>query len=308
MRLAARDPPSRHWSGDCGRDDGSLRALAVVHNETSTAITNPIAEVRRVLDQVGHAALLLVDTVSSLGSIEYRHDEWGVDVSIAASQKGLMLPPGLCFHAISEKALAAHGKAKLARSYWDWGPMLDANETGYFPYTPATNMLFGLREALAILAEEGLARVYARHHRLAEATRRAVTAWGLELYCTEPEVRSDTVTAVRVGEDLDAEALREEILQGYDLSLGAGLGPLKGEVFRIRPSRQLQRADARGDPERHRARPSRDGTRCPGWCEPRLSTTSRRHHDSTPQLPLTPALSPKGGEGGTASHSPRSRL
>ena len=214
-------------------DDGSLRALAVVHNETSTAITNPIAEVRRVLDQVGHAALLLVDTVSSLGSIEYRHDEWGVDVSIAASQKGLMLPPGLCFHAISEKALAAHGKAKLARSYWDWGPMLDANETGYFPYTPATNMLFGLREALAILAEEGLARVYARHHRLAEATRRAVTAWGLELYCTEPEVRSDTVTAVRVGEDLDAEALREEILQGYDLSLGAGLGPLKGEVFRI---------------------------------------------------------------------------
>ncbi len=214
-------------------DDGSLRALAVVHNETSTAITNPIAEVRRVLDQVGHAALLMVDTVSSLGSIEYRHDEWGVDVSIAASQKGLMLPPGLCFHAISEKALAAHGKAKLARSYWDWGPMLDANETGYFPYTPATNMFFGLREALAILAEEGLARVYARHHRLAEATRRAVTAWGLELYCTEPEARSDTVTAVRVGKDLDAEALRREILDGYSLSLGAGLGPLKGEVFRI---------------------------------------------------------------------------
>ena len=214
-------------------DDGSLHALAVVHNETSTAITNPVAEVRRVLDRVGHAALLLVDTVSSLGSIAYRHDEWGVDVSIAASQKGLMLPPGLGFHAISEKALAAHGKAKLARSYWDWGPMLDANETGYFPYTPATNMLFGLREALAILAEEGLAHVHARHHRLAEATRQAVAAWGLELYCTEPEARSDTVTAVRVGEDLDAEALREEILQGYDLSLGAGLGPLKGEVFRI---------------------------------------------------------------------------
>ena len=214
-------------------DDGSIRALAVVHNETSTAITNPIAEVRRVLDHVGHTALLLVDTVSSLGSIECRHDEWGVDVSIAASQKGLMLPPGLCFHAISEKALAANAKAKLARSYWDWRPMLDANATGYFPYTPATNMLFGLREALALLAEEGLAQVYARHHRLAEATRRAVTAWGLELYCLEPEARSDTVTAVRVGEDLDAEALRREILESYDLSLGAGLGPLKSEVFRI---------------------------------------------------------------------------
>lgn len=214
-------------------DDGSVRAVAVVHNETSTAVTNPIAEVRRVIDRVGHEALLLVDVVSSLGSIEYRHDEWGADVSIAASQKGLMLPPGLCFHAVGKKALAAHGRARLARSYWDWAPMLEANETGYFPYTPATNMLFGLREALGILAEEGLGGVFARHHRLAEATRRAVTAWGLELYCTEPGSRSDTVTAVKVGAELDAEALREGILRSYNLSLGAGLGPLKGEVFRI---------------------------------------------------------------------------
>ncbi len=214
-------------------DDGSLRALAVVHNETSTAVTNPIAEVRRVLDSVGHEALLLVDAVSSLGSIEYRHDAWGVDVSIAASQKGLMLPPGLCFHAISGKALEARGRAKLARSYWDWGPMLEANETGYFPYTPATNMLFGLRAALEMLAEEAPANVFARHHRLAEATRRAVTAWGLELYCTEPEARSDTVTALQIGAVLDAEALRREILEGYDLSLGAGLGPLRGEVVRV---------------------------------------------------------------------------
>jgi alanine-glyoxylate transaminase/serine-glyoxylate transaminase/serine-pyruvate transaminase len=176
---------------------------------------------------------LLVDTISSLASIDYRHDAWGVDVTIAGSQKGLMLPPGLSFNAISAKALAAAEKAKLPRSYWDWRPMLAANETGYFPYTPGTNLLYGLDAAVAMLLEEGLINVFARHDRHAEATRRAVRGWGLEVQCAEPRHYSSSLTAVRVPEGHSADALRATILGKYNMSLGNGLGPLKDRVFRI---------------------------------------------------------------------------
>ncbi len=211
----------------------AYKAVAVVHNETSTGVTNRIAEVRRAIDDLGHPALLMVDAVSSLGSIDYQHDEWGVDVTVAGSQKGLMLPPGLSFNAVSQKAVAASESAGLARSYWDWSKMLSFNRDGFFPYTPATNLLYGLREAIAMLHEEGLDNVFARHDRLAEVTRCAITAWGLEIFCVEPTKFSSTVTAVLMPDGADADELRHMILERFDMSLGAGLGKLKGKVFRI---------------------------------------------------------------------------
>ena len=211
----------------------AIKAVCVVHNETSTGCTSRIEEVRAALDAAGHPALLLVDTISSLGSIEFRHDDWGVDVTVAGSQKGLMLPPGLSFNAVSEKALAASETAKLPRAFWDWKPMLAANATGYFPYTPATNMLYALDTALDMLDEEGLTNVFARHDRHAEAARRAVRAWGLEVQCEEPRHYSSALTAVRVPEGHSANALRVAILERYDMSLGNGLGRLNDRVFRI---------------------------------------------------------------------------
>ncbi len=210
-----------------------IRAVCVVHNETSTGCTSRIDEVRAAMDAAKHPALLLVDTISSLASIDFRHDEWGVDVTVAGSQKGLMLPPGLSFNAVSDKALKAAESAKLPRSYWDWRPMLEANKTGYFPYTPGTNLLFGLHEAVKLLREEGLANVFARHDRHAEATRRAVRGWGLEVQCAEPRHYSSSLTAVRVPEGHSADALRATILEKYNMSLGNGLGILKDRVFRI---------------------------------------------------------------------------
>ena len=210
-----------------------IKAVCVVHNETSTGVTSRIAEVRRAIDKAGHPALFMVDTISSLASIDYRHDEWGVDVTVAGSQKGLMLPPGLSFNAVSDKAIAASKNAKLPRSYWDWQSMLTMNKTGYFPYTPATNLLYGLREAVAMLLEEGLDNVFARHDRLAEATRRCVRSWGLEILCAEPREYSSSLTAVMTPSGHDADALRATILDRFDMSLGNGLGKLKGKVFRI---------------------------------------------------------------------------
>jgi len=210
-----------------------IKAVAVVHNETSTGVTHPLERVRKALDAAGHDALLMADTVSSLASIDYRHDEWRVDVAIAASQKGLMLPPGLSFNAISPKALSARDKAKCPRSYWDWGPILQANEGGFFPYTPSTNLLYGLREALVILEEEGLEAVFSRHKRLARAGQAAVEAWGFEFYCTDAAARSPVVTAFLMPEGRDADALRKTVLDRYDLSLGGGLGPLQGRVIRL---------------------------------------------------------------------------
>ena len=221
------------------RDDRSraIKAVAVVHNETSTGVASRIGEIRRAMDRADHPALLLVDTISSLGSIDYRHDEWRVDVTIGCSQKGLMLPPGLGLNAISAKARAASASARLPRAYWDWAPMLADNTTGFFPYTPATNLLYGLREAIAMLREEGLDRVFARHCRHGEATRRAVRAWGLELVCQNPDEYSSSLTAVMIpdgaGTNEDADALRRIILDRFDMSLGSGLGKLKGKVFRI---------------------------------------------------------------------------
>jgi alanine-glyoxylate transaminase/serine-glyoxylate transaminase/serine-pyruvate transaminase len=210
-----------------------IKAVCVVHNETSTGCTSRIDEVRAAIDAAKHPALLLVDTISSLASIDYRHDAWGVDVTVAGSQKGLMLPPGLSFNAVSAKALKAAETAKLPRSYWDWRPMLEANKTGYFPYTPGTNLLFGLNEAVKMLLEEGMANVFARHDRHAEATRRAVRAWGLEVQCAEPRHYSSALTAVRLPEGHSADALRATILEKYNMSLGNGLGILKDRVFRI---------------------------------------------------------------------------
>jgi alanine-glyoxylate transaminase/serine-glyoxylate transaminase/serine-pyruvate transaminase len=211
----------------------TIKAVCVVHNETSTGVVSRIAAVRKAIDSPEHPALLLVDTISSLASIDYRMDEWGVDVTVGGSQKGLMLPPGLSFNAISEKALAASKTAKLPRSFWGWDDMLKANKTGYFPYTPATNLLYGLREALAMLAEEGLENVFARHARHGEATRRAVRAWGLEVLCLEPAEYSGSLTAVLMPTGHDADALRAKILAAFDMSLGTGLGRLAGKVFRI---------------------------------------------------------------------------
>jgi alanine-glyoxylate transaminase/serine-glyoxylate transaminase/serine-pyruvate transaminase len=214
-------------------EDKSIRAVLVVHNETSTGVTSRVLEVRQAMDRARHPALLLVDTISSLGSIDYRHDEWGVDVTVGGSQKGLMLPPGLGFNAISDKAREAARSARLPRAYWDWQPMLAANPVGFFPYTPATNLLFGLREALCMLREEGLDRVFARHARLAEAARRAVQAWGLEILCADPAEFSHSLTAVLMPSGHNADDLRRVILERFNLSLGNGLGKLQGKVFRI---------------------------------------------------------------------------
>jgi len=217
-------------TADTGR---AVKAVLVVHNETSTGVLSPVREVREAMDATGHPALLFVDAVSSLASTDYRHDEWGVDVTVSGSQKGLMLPAGLGFNAISEKALAASRDAGLPRAYWNWEPILAANRTGYFPYTSATNLMVGLRESLRMLDEEGLDAVFARHERHAEATRRAVRSWGLDVVCTDERAHSPSVTAVRVPEGHDADKLRELVLERFDMSLGAGLGQLAGQVFRI---------------------------------------------------------------------------
>jgi alanine-glyoxylate transaminase/serine-glyoxylate transaminase/serine-pyruvate transaminase len=211
----------------------AIKAVTIVHNETSTGVVSRIAEVRKAMDRAGHPALLLVDTVSSLGLTDYRHDEWGVDVTVCGSQKGLMLPPGLGFNAASEKALKASSSARMPKSYWDWQAMITANQTGFFPFTPSTNLLFGLREALQMIQEEGMENVIARHNRFGEAARRAVRAWGLEVNCLNPQEYSNAVTAVRVPEGHDADALRKKILEKFNLSLGNGLGKLQGKVFRI---------------------------------------------------------------------------
>jgi alanine-glyoxylate transaminase/serine-glyoxylate transaminase/serine-pyruvate transaminase len=214
-----------------------IRAVCVVHNETSTGCVSPIAALRAAIGAARHPALLMVDTISSLASIDYRHDDWGVDVTVAGSQKGLMLPPGLSFNAVSERALAASRAAKLPRSYWDWRPMLEANDSFYFPFTPATNLVRGLQEALTMLEEEGLPNVFARHGRHGAATRAAVEAWGLEdcieLQCQAPTDYSSSLTAVRLSDGYSADALRALILERFNMSLGNGLGMLKDRVFRI---------------------------------------------------------------------------
>jgi alanine-glyoxylate transaminase/serine-glyoxylate transaminase/serine-pyruvate transaminase len=215
-----------------------IKAVAVVHNETSTGVTSNIAAVRKAMDAAGHPALLLVDTISSLGSIDYRHDEWGVDVTIAGSQKGLMLPPGLSFNAVSAKALEASKTAGLPRAYWAWDEIIAANASGYWPTTPSTNLLYGLSAALDQLLAEGMPNVFARHDRHAEATRRAVRAWGLEILCTNPAEYSSALTAVLMpldasGKSHDADALRKRVLERFNMSLGTGLGKLAGRVFRI---------------------------------------------------------------------------
>jgi alanine-glyoxylate transaminase / serine-glyoxylate transaminase / serine-pyruvate transaminase len=211
----------------------AIKAVCVVHNETSTGAVTRVPEVRDALNRSGHPALLMVDTISSLASMDYRMDEWGVDVTVGGSQKGLMLPPGLSFNAVSEKALSAAKSARLPRAYWNWEEMLAANQAGFFPYTPATNLLYGLREALDMLQEEGLDNVFARHARLAEATRRAVRAWGLEILCMEPAEYSNSLTALIMPEGHDADRVRSLILERFDMSLGAGLGKLRGKIFRI---------------------------------------------------------------------------
>jgi alanine-glyoxylate transaminase/serine-glyoxylate transaminase/serine-pyruvate transaminase len=211
----------------------AIKAVCVVHNETSTGVTSNVAAVRRALDATGHPALLMVDTISSLGSIDYRHDEWGVDVTVGGSQKGLMLPPGLSFNAVSRKARAAAASARLPRAFWDWEDMIAANARGYFPYTPATNMLQGLKVALDLIEAEGLPAVFARHTRAAEATRVAVRHWGLETQCANEAEHSASLTAVRLPEGHSADGLRAEILARSNMSLGNGLGPLADRVFRI---------------------------------------------------------------------------
>ena len=211
----------------------TIKAVMVVHNETSTGVTSRIPPIRRAIDAAGHPALLLVDTISSLGSVDYRHDEWGVDVTVSGSQKGLMLPPGLGFTAISDKARAAGRSNNLPRSYWDWEEMLKPNANGYFPYTPATNLLYGLREAVAMMLEEGLDNVFARHQRLAAATRAAVEAWGLEVLCQNPDEYSPVLTAVMMPDGKGADAFRALVLEKFDMSLGAGLSKLADKIFRI---------------------------------------------------------------------------
>ena len=212
---------------------GAVKAVMVVHNETSTGVTSRIPLIRQAIDRARHGALLMVDVISSLASIDYRHGEWGVDVSVACSQKGLMLPPGLGLNAVSDKALAAAKQGGMPRSYWDWEEMIKNNKSGFFPYTPATNLLYGLREALAMLREEGLAAVFARHARHAEATRRAVRGWGLEILCADPAEYSSVLTAVMMPQGHDADVLRAAVLSRFDMSLGVGLSRLAGKIFRI---------------------------------------------------------------------------
>ncbi|MBV8424040.1 MAG: aminotransferase class V-fold PLP-dependent enzyme [Candidatus Eremiobacteraeota bacterium] len=211
----------------------NIAAVMVAHNETSTGVTSRIGDVRAAIDRSGHPALLLVDTVSSLASIDYRHDEWRVDVMVCGSQKGLMLPPGIGINVVSKKALDAAKRSRFPRAYFDWLPIIEANSQGFYPYTPPTLMFFGLRESLRILKEEGLENTFARHARLAEATRRAVLGWGLEILARDPREYSNTLTAVVVPEDVDADDVRKKILQRFDVSLGVGLGKVKGRIFRI---------------------------------------------------------------------------
>ncbi|MCI3205522.1 MULTISPECIES: aminotransferase class V-fold PLP-dependent enzyme [Pandoraea] len=211
----------------------AIKAVCVVHNETSTGVTSDIAAVRRAIDAAGHPALLLVDTISGLGSADYRHDEWGVDVTVSGSQKGLMLPPGISFNAVSPKALEAGKQAKLPRAFWGWQEIIEANKNGYWPYTPNTNLLYGLSEALDMILEEGLDNVFARHQRLAEATRRAVNAWGLEIQCQDPAVYSPVLTGVVMPQGVDADEVRKRIYERFDMSLGQALGKIRGTMFRI---------------------------------------------------------------------------
>ena len=210
-----------------------IKAVCVVHNETSTGVISDIAAVRHAIDAARHPALLLVDTISGLASADYRHDEWGVDVTVAGSQKGLMLPPGISFNALSPKAMAAGEYAKLPRSFWGWAEMLEANKNGYFPYTPSTNLLYGLAESLDMILGEGLDNVFARHQRLAEATRRAVRAWGLQIQCADPGAYSPVLTGVMMPDGVNADAVRKLIYERFDLSLGQGLGTIRGKMFRI---------------------------------------------------------------------------
>ncbi|HYG41787.1 MAG TPA: aminotransferase class V-fold PLP-dependent enzyme [Bordetella sp.] len=240
LRVEFQEGDWRHGAdpGQIGKrlaeDSGhEIKAVCVVHNETATGVTSDVAAVRKAIDAAGHPALLMVDTISSLGSVDYRHDEWGVDVTVAGSQKGLMLPPGLSFNAFSAKALKASDTAALPRSYWDWKEMLAINPRGYFPYTPATNLLYGLHEALEMLFAEGLDQVYARHERHGEATRRAVRAWGLEILCLKPEQYSPALTAVMMPKGHSADAFRKTVLTNFNMSLGQGLSKLSDKVFRI---------------------------------------------------------------------------
>jgi alanine-glyoxylate transaminase/serine-glyoxylate transaminase/serine-pyruvate transaminase len=224
------DEIGRRLSADAER---RIKAVMVVHNETSTGVTSRVADVRAAIDRSGHPALLLVDTVSSLASIDYRHDEWRVDVMVCGSQKGLMLPPGIGLNVVSQKAIEASKRSTFPRSYFDWAPIIAANAQGFYPYTPPTLLMFGLREALTMLLEEGLENVFARHARLAQAAREAVRGWGLELLATDPREYSNTLTAIVVPEGVDADKIRTTILERFDMSLGVGLGKLKGRVFRI---------------------------------------------------------------------------
>ena len=217
-----------------GEDNNhQIKAVIVVHNETSTGVTSRVVEIGKAMANAKHTALLMVDTISSLATTDYRHDEWGVDVTVCSSQKGLMLPPGLGFNVISERALDRSKSAGLPKSYWDWRPMIEAGKKGFFPYTPATSLLYGLHEAIQMLLEEGMEMVFIRHALHAEATRRAVRAWQLEIYCTNPEEYSNSLTAVLMPEGYDSDQLRKIILEGSNMSLGNGLGKLKGKVFRI---------------------------------------------------------------------------
>ncbi len=211
----------------------AIKAVCIVHNETSTGVTSNVAEVRKAIDAASHPALLMVDTISSLASVDYRHEEWGVDVTVSGSQKGLMLPPGLSFTAVSEKALEASESSRLPKLFWSWAEMLPHNKNGFFPYTPGTNLLYGLVEAIDMLHEEGLERVFARHNRHAEATRRAVRAWGLEILCRDPACYSPVLTAVLMPEGHNADEFRRVVLEHFDMSLGAGLSKIAGKVFRI---------------------------------------------------------------------------
>lgn len=211
----------------------TIKAVCVVHNETSTGVTSNIAVVRKAIDAAGHPALLLVDTISGLASADYRHDEWGVDVTVSGSQKGLMLPPGISFNAVSQKAITASKSARLPRAFWDWSDIIEMNKLGYWPYTPNTNLLYALHEALEMILGEGLENVFARHQRLAAACRLAVKAWGLEVQCNDPAVYSPVLTGVMTPEGVDADKVRKLIYERFNMSLGTGLGKMKGRMFRI---------------------------------------------------------------------------
>lgn len=210
-----------------------VKAVCVVHNETSTGVTSDIAAVRRAIDAAGHPALLIVDTISGLASADYRHDEWGVDVTVSGSQKGLMLPPGISFNAVSQKAIAAGKNARLPKAFWDWTDIIEMNQAGYWPYTPNTNLLYGLSEALDMILGEGLEQVFQRHQRLASACRAAVRAWGLEIQCADPALYSPVLTGVMTPPGFDADAIRKTIYENFNMSLGTGLGKMKGGMFRI---------------------------------------------------------------------------